>query len=96
MRQLRGFESLYPYVNQRMDHQPVDYRPAGSDRCETPADVCGTCSDFERGHLVPVSFCAEARRKSEEFYGYLAGGPEPGWMWTFGPDAADWTPQLTA
>lgn len=69
------------------DHSPVDYRPVGIDRTETPADVCGTCSDFELGRLVPVSFCPAAARKSAEFYEYLAGGPEPEWMWESGPDA---------
>lgn len=69
------------------DHLPVHYRPAGVDRFETPADVCGTCSDLERGLLVPVPFCPEASRKGAEEDDYLAGGPEPDWMWQRGPDA---------
>jgi hypothetical protein len=62
------------------DHLPVHYRPEGTERWMTPADVCGTCSDFARGHLVPVSFCPEAARESAAEYDYLAGGPRPEWM----------------
>lgn len=74
-------------MRQHADHLPVHYRPAGADRCETPADVCGTCSDLEQGMLVPVSFCPPAARKSAEEDEYLAGGAEPDWMWQRGPDA---------
>lgn len=69
-------------------HLPVQYRPVGADKWETPADVCGTCSDFDQGHLVPVSFCPEAAVKSEAYYDHLAGGPTPDWEWESGPDAA--------
>lgn len=69
------------------DHLPVHYRPGGADRCETPADVCGTCSDLEGGLLVPVSFCPEAARKNAEEYDRMVGGPEPDWMWQRGTDA---------
>ena len=47
------------------EHVPLDYRPAGADRTDTPADVCAACSDTDRGVLVPVSFCDEARQVSE-------------------------------
>lgn len=71
-------------------HEPIHYRPDTADRTETPADICGTCSDLDAGLLVPVSFCGEAGRKSEEYYAYLRGGPEPDWMCS--PDAARWAP----
>jgi hypothetical protein len=62
------------------DHLPISYRPEGVDRFMAPADVCGTCSDFESGRLVPVSFCPEAKIKSDELYAYIHGdGPEPAW-----------------
>lgn len=78
-------------------HLPVSYRPEGVDRHEVPADVCGTCSNFEVGRLVPVSFCRDAARKSEEWYDYLASaGPEPEWLWQSGPDAATWTAGVSA
>ncbi len=63
------------------NHEPVHHRPAGADRCETPADVCGTCSDFEAGSLVPVSFCTEAAAKSREYHDWLSGsGERPDWL----------------
>lgn len=75
-----------------LGHFLVGYRPAGVDRFETPADVCGTCSDFGQGQLVPVSFCVTAAQHTEEYYGYLTGGPKPLWMWEQETDAARWTP----
>lgn len=61
-------------------HLPISYRPEGQDRFTAPADVCGTCSDFESGKLVPVSFCPEAKVKSEELYAYICqDGPRPEW-----------------
>jgi hypothetical protein len=72
----------------RSEHLPVHYRPAGTDRWETPADVCAACSDFDLGRLVPVSFCPDAARASAEEHDYLAGGPKPAWMWQQGPDAS--------
>lgn len=63
------------------DHLPLSYRPEGQDRFTAPADVCGTCSDFESGKLVPVSFCEAARIKSDELYAYIwDDGPEPAWI----------------
>lgn len=71
------------------DHLPVDYRPEWADRFEAVADVCGTCSDFEAGRLVPVSFCPEAKRKSDELYAWLAGqAEEPDWRWMRSGDAS--------
>lgn len=62
------------------DHVPIDHRPEGQDRFTAPADVCGTCSDFQSGVLVPVSFCPEAKIKSDELNAWLWGdGPRPAW-----------------
>lgn len=41
-----------------MNHEPLLYRADTEDRHSVPSEVCDTCSDFERGRLVPVSFCA--------------------------------------
>lgn len=63
------------------DHLPVDYRPDGASRHETPAEVCGTCSDFESGRLVPVSFCPTAAAHSAEEEAWRTHqGPMPGWL----------------
>ena len=63
------------------EHIPVDYRPKGASRHSVQADVCGTCSDFAAGRLVPVSFCPEAGVKSEELYAYIQGlGARPAWL----------------
>lgn len=62
-------------------HLPVDYRPAHEPRWTVPADVCGTCSDFEAGVLVPVSFCAAAREHAEREYAWMRGlAPRPPWI----------------
>lgn len=42
-------------------HEPVIYRPEGESRHTVPAEVCNACSDFERGRLVPASFCVQAK-----------------------------------
>lgn len=64
-----------------MSHLPIDYRPAGESRHSPPAEVCGTCSDFDAGRLVPVSFCEQAKAASEEFHLWLSGpGPRPLWL----------------
>jgi hypothetical protein len=77
------------------NHEPVDYRSPGQDRFETPAEVCGTCSDFDSGTLVPVSFCPAAMAKSEEIEAWRRKqGPRPEWLDM--PDAARWTPELTS
>jgi hypothetical protein len=73
---------------QTSDHLPVSYRPEGADRFEVVADVCTTCSDFEAGRLVPVSFCPDAAVKCAEYYAFLADGSEPDWLWQRGADAA--------
>lgn len=63
------------------DHVPVDYRPEGETRHAVPAEVCGTCSDFEAGRLVPVAFCPAALVKSDELHAYIRGlGPLPAWL----------------
>lgn len=70
-------------------HLPLQYRPDGEPRVSVPAEVCGTCSDFERGLLVPVAFCDPARLNTEEYYAWLDGwGPRP--VWLDSPDAAAW------
>lgn len=78
-----------------MNHNPLSYRPDGTPRWATPADVCDTCSTFDTDpvRLVPVAFCPPAKVKTEEFYAWLGGyGPRPPWVDT--PDAATWTPAL--
>lgn len=66
-------------------HLPVSYRPQWADRFEAVADVCGMCSDFEFGRLVPVSFCPEASARSDQYYAWLAGqAEEPSWRWEYG------------
>ena len=69
-------------------HFLLSYRPEGEGRWTTPADVCDTCSDLDLGVLVPVSFCILARQRTDEYYAFLSGGPEPEWLLT--PDAAVW------
>lgn len=48
-------------------HEWTEYRPAGTSRHETPADVCITCSD-NKGTLVPMSFCLVFAPLVEEEY----------------------------
>jgi hypothetical protein len=70
-------------------HLPLQYRPDGEPRVIAPAEVCDTCSDFERGVLVPVSFCDLAWLNTEEYYDWLCGdGARP--IWLNSPDAAVW------
>lgn len=46
------------------EHEPVHYYDKDSTPgVNIPAEVCGTCSDFEAGVLVPASFCETARVK---------------------------------
>ncbi len=72
------------------NHEPFHYKPG---QWETPCDVCGTCSDFEAGHLVPVTFCPEARGKQVELDAWRSlAGPRPDWLDT--PDSARWSPVL--
>jgi hypothetical protein len=72
------------------NHEPVHYKPG---QWEMPCDVCGTCSDFEEGRLVPVSFCPQAQIRQVELDAYRDRvGPRPEWLDT--PDAARWTPEL--
>jgi hypothetical protein len=62
-------------------HHPMLYRSWNEDRFSPPAEICGVCSDFEEGLLVPVSFCPEADARCEEYYAWLNGhGPEPAWI----------------
>lgn len=76
-------------MRQLTDHLPVHYRPVWADRFEIPADVCGFCSDFEAGRLVPVSFCPAAKQACEQWYAHVYhGAPEPEWCWLHGPDAS--------
>lgn len=73
------------------NHEPVEYRSPWQDRYEAPADLCSTCTDFETGQLVPVSFCTESAVKFAEEDAWLWGsGPRPEWLDM--PDAARWTP----
>jgi hypothetical protein len=61
-------------------HFPVEYRAASESRFSPPAEVCGTCSDFDAGMLVPVAFCLQAAERCEEYYCYLRGGLRPRWL----------------
>lgn len=77
-----------PYLALFSDHLPVHYRPVWADRTEIPADLCATCTDWDRLLLVPVSFCPQAARHCEQWYAHLAGAPEPDWYWLCGADAS--------
>jgi hypothetical protein len=70
-------------------HLPVDYRGRfehEESRFGPPGDICDTCSDFERGQLVPISFCERAGAAFEEYHNWLYGdGTRPIWLDT--PDA---------
>jgi len=70
-------------------HLPVDYRGQfehQESRFGPPGEVCDTCSDFDAGRLVPVSFCPDATEASEEYYAWLTNtGPKP--VWLDSPDA---------
>jgi hypothetical protein len=61
-------------------HLPVDYRPEGESRHAPPAEVCNTCTDWERKLLVPSSFCPIAKQHSDQLYEWMLGlGPRPDW-----------------
>jgi hypothetical protein len=70
-------------------HLPVDYRgdfEREENRFGPPGQVCDTCSDFELGLLVPVSFCEPALAAAAEYENWLQGtSPEP--VWLARPDA---------
>jgi hypothetical protein len=70
-------------------HLPVDYRGEfehDENRFGPPGEVCDTCSDFNAGRLVPVSFCPNASAAADQYYDWQVGdGPRPEWL--DGPDA---------
>lgn len=51
-------------------HKMTWYQP---DKYGAPADICDTCSDLDKGVLVPVSFCPEALEDCKKFYAALDG-----------------------
>lgn len=71
------------------NHLPVDYRGRfehAESRFGPPGEVCDTCSDFDAGRLVPVSFCEPASSAADEYHAWLAGaGERPAWLNT--PDS---------
>ena len=66
----------------QIQHLPLDYRAPDEDRYGPPADVCDTCSNFETGVLVPVSFCQIALQRLTELEEWHAspGGMAPTWL----------------
>ena len=65
-----------------LKHLPLDYRAPEESRYSPPADVCDTCSNFEAGLLVPVSFCEIAKKRAVELEEWhrTPGGSAPFWL----------------
>lgn len=69
-------------------HLPLDYRGEfehRENRFGSPGQVCDTCSNFEQGLLVPVSFCPPAQAAQADYDRWLCDqGDRPVWL-----DSAD-------